>query len=251
MKQEKRLTIYMSLLFLIVIAAFAIVILNEEKSTILLPRVDKKLNTYLKNNYKELKNKVKTNKTIYKKDTYILKVFSKKNKNLYFLIKYKNKKITSTYKTDYLEGKTLLTKITKDLNKDISNKLDYKVNIKINTKLNNFSKKVRNKIISEDNLISFKIFDIYKEVEIDKLNTDNLYKEIKSIKKDCDSNKITPKSYNFIFTNRNDITESIEINTISEKLIEKNDLKLVISDILNKKESNILKKYNVTYKYLN
>ena len=251
MRKEKRLTIYMSLLFLLVMVVFAVTILNEEKSTILLPRIDKKLNTYLDNNYKELKNKVKTDKTIYKKDTNKLKVISKKNKNLYFFINDKDKNITSTYKTDYLEGKTLLTKISSDLKKEINNKLDYKIDIKINTKLNKFSKKVRKKIISEKNLISFKIYDIYKDVEIDKLDTDNIYKEIKKLKTDCDNNKITPKSYNFIFTNKNDITESLEINNISNDLIEKNDLKTVINDILNKKDSNILKNNNITYKYLN
>lgn len=251
MRQEKRLTIYMSLLFLIVMIVFGVTILNEEKSKILIPRVNDKLHSYLDNNYPELKNKVDTKKTIYKKDTYILKVFSKKNKNLYFYLKYKDKQTTSTYKTDYIEGKTLLTKISKDLKKEISKKLNYKVNIKINNKLNKFSKKVKQKILSEKNLTSLKIYDIYKDVEIDKLNTDNIYREIKKLKTDCDSKKITPKTYNFTITNKNDITESLEISNVSSDAIKSNDLKTIINDILNKNDSNILKKYNITYKYLN
>ena len=46
-----------------------------------------------------------------------MKVTNKLNKNHYFYITYSNKKITDTYKEDYLEGRTLLTKTSNNLEK--------------------------------------------------------------------------------------------------------------------------------------
>ena len=46
-----------------------------------------------------------------------MKVKNIKNKNHYFYIKYSNKKITDTYKEDYIQGKSLLNEIQKNLEK--------------------------------------------------------------------------------------------------------------------------------------
>ena len=251
MRQDKKLTIYMSLLFIIVFASFGFIIFKEKETVLFLPRIKEKLTTHLHNNYPKLKNKVNTNKIINKNNKYILKITSKKNKNLYFNIIYKNKNITDTYKKDYLEGQTLLNKINKDLEKDISNKLNYKVKVTSTNTLNNYSKKVKEEIFKEKDLLNLSIYNIEKDIEVDKIDTNTISKEITKLDNDCYKNKINPKYYNITITNKNNITESIKINSLSRNLIKKSDLKLVINDIINNKKSNILDKYNITYKYLN
>ena len=57
---------------------------------------------------------------------------------------------------------------------------------------------------------------------------------------------ITPKSYTITITNKNDITESIEIKNITKKVN-----KDIISDIINDEKSDLLKDNKITYKYLN
>ena len=59
------------------------------------PKINKKLNDYVEKNYKEIKDGiiVKDTKYIEKDSTYRKKVVNKKNKNLYFYVNYKNKKM--------------------------------------------------------------------------------------------------------------------------------------------------------------
>ena len=251
MRQDKKLTIYMSLLFLVVFASFGFIIFKEKETVLFLPKIKEKLTAHLHSKYPKLKDKIKTDKIIHKNNKYILKITSKKNRNLYFNIIYENKNITDTYKKDFLEGKTLLDKIDKNLEKDISNRLNYKVKVKSSNTLNNYSKKVQKEILKENNLLNLSVYNIEKDIEVNKIDNSNLYKEITKLDTDCYKNKINPKYYNITITNKNNITESIRINNLSRTLIKKSDLKLVINDIINNKKSNILDKYNITYKYLN
>ena len=105
------------------------------------PKIDKKLNDYVEKNYKEIKDDiiVKDTKYIEKDSTYRKKVVNKKNKNLYFYVNYKNKKIKSSYKKDYQEGATLFNKEKIEFEKEISNK--YKeTKITFHKKLNSYKK---------------------------------------------------------------------------------------------------------------
>ncbi|MBE6157860.1 MAG: hypothetical protein E7160_03610 [Firmicutes bacterium] len=251
MKQEKRLSIGMALLFLVVFIVFGVIIVNEKFSFYYIPKVDKKLNNYFNEHYKSIKDDVIINKTTHKNMTYTLKVISKENKNLYFKINYQDRKISSTYKKDYIEGKTLLSKISKDIEKEINKNIKYEINVKIDKNLNDFSTLVKERIINENNLVNLKIYDIYTELEVNKLTNKNIYNEILELYKTLQSKSITPRTYNITITNKEDITKSIEINGITSELIESNDLILVINDIINKKPSDILNKYDITYKYLN
>ena len=251
MRQDKKLSIGMSLLFLLVFITFGTIVVNDKMSSYLIPRIDKKLNNYLKEKYPNIIDDVKTNKTTYKNMTYTLKVISKENNNLYFNINYQNKKITDTYKNDYVKGHTLLNKISKDIEKDINKNIKNKITVKINKNLDDFSTLVKERIIKEEDLINLSIYDIYTDLETEQLTNTNIYNEIILLHKSLNSKNITPRTYNITITSTEDITKSIEINGITSELIENNDLNLVINDIINKKESDILNKYNITYKYLN
>ena len=57
---------------------------------------------------------------------------------------------------------------------------------------------------------------------------------------------MTPKSYTITITNKNDITESIEIKNITKEVS-----KEIINDIINDEKSDLLKENKITYKYLN
>ena len=248
MRQDKKLSLLMGLFFLIVMVSFGLIVANEKVSVYRIPKIDKKLKTYVKTNYSNIE--VNMGKTFYKTGGYKLKVFSKENENLYFYINYNNKKITSTYKKDYLEGKTLLDKISKDLKKEISKKVPYKVSIKMDNTLNNYSTRVRKRIIKEENIISLSIYNIYTELDVDSFDKDGFYNLISKLKSDFKKNNINSKEYNLTISDKNDITKVVEVNNLDSN-IENDDLKLIISDIIDKKKSDILDKYNITYKYLN
>jgi hypothetical protein len=173
-----------------------------------------------------------------------MKVESKENENHYFYINYYNKKITDTYKKDYVEGKNLLMHIKKKLKKDINSKTNANCDIEITNTLDKYTSIVQERIIKEDNLLELKFFIVKKELIIDDWNEENITNKInKFIDKFTD---ITPKSYTITITNKDDPTESIEIKNITD-----NVSKEIISDIINDKKSDLLKENKITYKYLN
>ncbi len=251
MKQDKKLTLYMAIFFLIIFVSFGVIITTEKLAPYSIPKIDKKLNNYLKENYPNILEEVNIKDTIYKNTVYTLKVVSKENKNLYFTINYQNKKITDTYKKDYLEGNTLLTKITKKLEKNINKISKEKITIEIPRKLNDFSTQVRKRLIEEKDLSTLKIYNINLDLEVEEFSSEKIENCITTNIEKLNSKNITPKSYNITITNKSDITESVKINNITEELVKSSSFKSGINDIINNKESDILNKYNITYKYLN
>lgn len=251
MKQDKKLMLYMSILFLIVFVSFGVIVVNDKLSFYYIPKIDKKLNNYIEQNYSNIKNELKIGKTKYKNGKYYLKLTSKENKNLYFYIYYNNKKITDTYTTDYKEGYSLLKKIEKDLTKEISTTINQTISIKMTNTLANYSKQVQQKIIDEKNLINLKVYNISYETKINTFNTEQIQKEIEDFNTLLENNHITPKYINITITDKNDITNSIEIKNISSIFIKDSGLKSGINAIINNEKSDVLDKYNITYKYLN
>ena len=250
MRQDKKLSLLMGLLFLIVIVSFGLIVVNEKASIYNIPKIDKKLNTYIKNKYPNIK--VTPGKTMYKAGVYKLKVVSTKNNNLYFYVIYKNKKITSTYKNDYLKGKTLLNEVSKDLSKEIAKKTKYKVSIKMNNTLNNYNFRVKERIIKEDNIIGLSIYNVHVNLDVHSFNENNIYNEISKLKSSFKNNGINPRKYNLTIFELDNPANTISINNLDSK-IENDELKLIISDIMKKKEigeSDILNKYNITYQYI-
>lgn len=223
--------------------------MTEKLTPLNTKKIDKRLNDYIKENYKDIEQEINIGKTTYEKTKFKLKVTNKENKNLYFYLYYQNKNIKSTYKTDYLEGKTLLNKVEKKLTTNINNITKENYEVKINNTLNNFSKYTKDKIIKEEDLLDSKIYTISKTITVKNLDSNKVANRIIEIQNNLEKNNILPNCYDITIISKDDLTE-IKISNVTPELIKNNDLNLVISDIISKKKSNILKTYNITYKYL-
>ena len=168
MDKQKKLVFERSIFVFIICVIFGVIIVTEKMGGLLIPKVTKKMNTYIEEKYN--KEEFKYSPVTYKNTTYTMKVSSKDNKNHYFYVKYFGKKLSDTYKKDYLEGNTLLTHIKKNMEKEINTKTKEKCSIKIISTLNKFTPKVKERIINEDNLLQLKFFAIEKELIINNWN---------------------------------------------------------------------------------
>ncbi|MBR3145904.1 MAG: hypothetical protein IKF47_01435 [Bacilli bacterium] len=242
MNKQKKLLLERSIFILIVFVALGVIVITEKFGNIMIPKASKKINTYVDEKYKDLN--LKTNDVTFKNTTYTMKVESKENKHHYFYINYYNRKITDTYKKDYVEGKNLLNYLKKKLKKEINNKTNTNCDIEITSTLDKYTELVQEKIIKEDNLLELKFYIIKKELVIDKWDEETITNKINNFLEKFEN--ITPKSYTITITNKEDITESIEIKNITNEVT-----KEIISDIINNKKSDLLKENKITYKYLN
>ena len=248
MRQDKKLTIGMAIFTLIVFVSFGVIITIEKASPYLIPKIDKKLTTYIQENYKEEDLILK--ETEYKKTKFQKEVISKENKHLSFKVYYQNKKITDTYKKDYLKGNDFLKYISKKIETEIAKKTSKTYKITIPTTLDQFTTTVRKKMLEEKNLSNLKIYNLESEITVKKWTQTEISNKIIELVQTLEENNITPKTYTIIITDKNDITNSVEIKNFTTKIIENNELDLLINGILNNEKSNIKEK-NVTYKYLN
>lgn len=247
MKQDKKLILGMSLLFLITFVFFGTLIVTEKLAPLYTNKVKEKFIAYLTKNYKNNSEFTLKNVT-YTPQKYEAKVTNKKNKDLYFTITYKNKKITDTYKKDYLEGKTLLNKLEKALEKDIKDHLNQEVKVTFPLTLNKYTKIVQEDLLNNNSKktnmydISLTITSIINQTEItNKITT--LNNELKSL-------NIIPNHYTITIKSKNN-NDKLTIKNLTQKTIEKNILFQITSDIITNKESNLLKNNNVTFEYIN
>lgn len=247
-KTESKLFTEMAIFFFIIVLCFGLLIIKEKSNSIKIEKVDKKINEYINTNYKDLKDEFVINKIEYKNNSYYKKILNNKNKNLNFIITYKNNKISSTYNEDYLEGRSLFSflekKMTKKLN-SINNDNNYK-NLKINynLKLNNCSNSIKTKLINGDyNLALYTVTDD-KVINFDELSIQN---EIQKLYQYILSLKLNPKNYKLTYTDINNETKSITIVFNEELLINNINIgKLIIEN--NEQELN---RYNIKVNYLN
>jgi len=249
MNKQRRLLYGQALFTILIMVSLTLIIINEKKNIILIPKIEKKIDSYIEENYNDLKNINKSKITI-KNNKYIVKISSKKNKNLYFYITYSNNKITDTYKKDYLEGKTLLKKIEKNLEEDIFNKINIKSKVIIDNKLNNYTDQIKEKIIKED-IKEIKIYNIETSTNINKWNKNDITNNINTIINKIYSNNYNPKSISITITNNEDITESYKINNLNKDFINNKSNTQIINDIINNKETNLLKENNISFDKLN
>lgn len=251
MNKQNKLLLGRSIFLLIIIVAFGLIIVNEKSNELLVPKIDKKVKDYINENYNDIKNELIIKKTKYKTNYYQTKIVSKKNKHHFFYVYYKNKKLTDTYKKDYKEGKNILTYSSKEIEKYIKNKTNITNTIKFNHKLNYYTEEVQEKIIDDDKLYTLKIYSLKTDKTINSWTKEEIIKTIDSIINKCSENNINPKNYIITITNKNDITEAIEISNIDNSFIN-NPLKdQIISAIMNKSDTNIIKSNNIKVKYLN
>ncbi len=246
MKKQLQLTLSMALLFLIVFVSFGIIILNEKKEIIFLPHIENKLQKYLEKNYKEHTN-LNTNIS-YNKDTFILKVISEENKNYYYNIYYKDKKITDSYQKDYIEGNTYLKYLENKLEEEIKKDLSIKTNITVLTTLNSMTTKTKQQVLKEE-IKSLEIYNLSSSIKTEDWNTQSITTDITNHINIFKNENITPNSYTITITNSNNLNQSVEISNLSTTLIENNTLYLVIDDIINDINSKLLQQENITYKY--
>lgn len=251
MKKQRKLVVERGIFAFIVFVLLGVIVLTEKAGGLLIPKATKKINTYIEENYKDIKDDIKTNDVTFKNTTYTMKIESKENPHHYFYINYFNKKITDTYKKDYVEGKNLLTYLQKKMKKDINKTTNTNCEVEITSKLNEYTNIVQERIIKEDNLLELKFFKIKKEIIIDDWDKETITKDIISFIKKLKDNNITPKSYTITITNKNDLTESIEIKNITNDFIDNTSNKEIINDIIKDKKSDLLKENKITYKYLN
>ena len=112
MNSKNSLILGRGIFLILIIVVFGLIIVNEKKEDILKGRAEEKINDHLKENYSTLSANI--GKISYQNNTFTKKISSPKNKNLYFYISYKDKKVTDTYQKDYIEQiKMLMPKKTK------------------------------------------------------------------------------------------------------------------------------------------
>ena len=175
------------------------------------------------------------------------KIINKKNKDLYFYVNYKNKKIKSTYKKDYQEASTLFSKEKIKIEKEIEDK--YKeTKVTFPKKLNSYTKINQEKIIT-GNIKEIPIYVISTELAISNWNQQSLVKEINDYNRYLNNKNFNPKKYNLTISNTKNIDQIIKIKNLTTKLTE-TDFNLIIDGII-KKDKSIIKKYNIDYQYTN
>ena len=247
-KTESKLLFEMTIFFFIVVLCFGLLIIKEKSESFKKDKANKKIIEYIDTNYKDIKNEFKKDKLKYKNNAYSMKIYNNDNKDLNFTINYKNKKITSTYKEDYLEGKSLFTVLEKTMNdKLIKNNSDnYYKNLKItyDLKLNNCTDIIKNKLIKGNYDLSLYTINDKRSIN---LNSETLQSELIKLHEYIISLKLNPKDYNLTYTDINNETKSINIIVSEETL--KNGVD--VGKIIIENDEKSLNLNNIKVKYLN
>ena len=250
MQKQKRLLLARNIFVFVIVICFGIIIVHEKSAEIFLPKAEKKLNDYFEKNFSDIEDDVSKKKVTFNNLSYKMQVVSKENKNLFFYIYYSNKKVTDTYKKDFVYGKSLLNKINGDLEKAIRKTTSTSVEIQTDN-LDKYTSIVRDKIIKEDNLLNLKFYDVKKELIINDWNSKNISVEINNLINTLYKENITPREYIIVITNKKNITESIEISSLDEKFITDKNKEKIINYILEDKKEELNKISKIKYEYLN
>lgn len=246
MRQDKKLMLGMTILFLITFIFFGTLVTTEKLAPYYTDKIKERFENYIKENYKEENNNLKIGKISYKNQQYKAKVSNKNNKDLYFTITYQNKEITDTYKKDYLEGRTLLNKLEKNLEEKIKENTDQSVTISIPLSLDKYTNKIQENLIN-NNLENTKIYDIEFTINSN-IEITSIVNKIEEIIAELSSMNIYPNHYNITINNKK---SKLTINNLTNNTIEKTTLTKIISDIITNNESDIIKTNNISYQYTN
>ncbi len=248
MKESNKLMLQMSLLFLVVFVTFGCIIVNEKLSFLKIPKVTEKITEYIDKNYSNIKDNLIINKVSYQKLKYEVKINNKNNSHLYFYIFYQDKKITDTYKEDYVKGKSIITYQENIIKKNIKKKTNTNYKIKILNTLDKYTDKLKENIINSKNPETLKIYNIESNLVISKFDLKNIVNCIKAFDNNMQSKNIIPKNYTFTIINPEDETIAVKIKNISSEFINNDDFENTINDIINKRKLNT---DVLTYEYLN
>jgi len=251
MNKGQKIVIERGIFTFIITVLFGLIIVNEKKDAILLPRIQKQFDSYIKENYKDIKTEIKTSEIIKESPVYKMKIISKENENYFFYIEYKDKKITDTYQDAYIEGKTFLKSLENKIQDEIKSTTKENCNIEIIATLDKYTSQVKERILKEENLKELKFYSINIELEINNWNSIEITKMITEKLNIYEKNNITPKYYKVTINNKNDITQSIEISNLTSEFITNKYKEQIIKDILSDNETELLKQSKITYQYLN
>lgn len=251
MKERNKLTLQMSLLFMIVLVVFGVIIVNEKLSPLKIPKVTEKINVYINDNYKDILNEVDIQDVEYKEMKYQTKLVSKENSNYYFYIYYENKKITDTYQKDYIEGNSILNYQKDKIIENIKKKTKSTYNITMSRTLDKYTDSLKEKIITSNKPESLKIYNLEATITLSKFDSTHIYKTIKSFNENLSDKNINPKTYTFTIINPDNEEIAVKVTNITSDVIENDDFMEIINDIINKKKSNLLSNYDINYEYLN
>ena len=249
MKKEKQLAFARGIFAFIVFVILGVIVVTEKFGNLKIPKIEKEIENYRKEN-NLIDEDLQEEEIIFKNATYSMKITSKQNKNLYFYITYSNHKIKDTYKKDYLEGKTLLTKIQKDMEKEINQKTNTTCKVHIISTLNNYTTKVQEQIIKEEKLIELNFYTLEKEVLVNEWKKEDITKKIIETINKYETKKINPKNYTLIITNKNKASESIKIMNLTTEFQNNDAKEEIISDIINDENTKLLKQNKITYEIL-
>ena len=247
--KEKKMFVQMIMFFFVIILCFGLIVIKTKSDYFKEEKLNKKFDLYLKDNYSDIYDDVKILKTYNKNGTYFAKVVNKNNKNLYFNISYKTKKIYSSYKTDYLEGKTLFNYYEKILNEELKKKnksSEYQsITISFDTKLNECSELIYKRLL--DNKYNIPIYTINLEDNIlfDSISINN---EITNINNYINKIGFNPKYYNLTLNDQKNLTNTMSVKFKSD-IINVETLDIGTSIVNNDKKT--LEKYSIDVKFLN
>ena len=239
----------MIMFFFVIILCFGLLIIKTKSSEFKQNKLKEKFDFYLKDKHSDIYDDIKILKTYKKGDTYYSKVVNKNNNKLYFNLSYKNKKISSTYKNDYLEGKTLLKYyegiINNELKKKNKNSLYSNINISFDIKLNECSDLIYKRLLDNKYNIPIYTINFEKNIIFDSVIINS---EIVNLSNYVTKLGFNPKYYNLTLNDQNNLTNTMSIKFKSD-IINLKTLDIGTSIVNNDKKT--LEKYSIEVKYLN
>ena len=158
---------------------------------------------------------------------------------------YQNKKIKSTYKKDYLEGKTLLNKTKTNLEKKIKKNLNIDAKITFPLTLNKYIDSIKEDIINNENTNIYNIeYEITNKLSLEEIPY--ITNEISKITTSLNDLNITP-NYTTISIKGNN--KSLTLKNLTNKTLQSNYLNQIITNILTGNNLESLKENNLSYEY--
>ena len=206
-----------AMLFGIIIIFFGFIIVREKVPTLKSKTVEEDINTYYEENYEDLdvsKGDLKYNKD---DNSYSITYYNKDYEELNFTITSLNNKITDNYKENYIKGKEVLEKASKevlDKYKEIFKNTNFQ-NIKIEFKdLDKYNKAEAIDIL-EGNIYNTGYYSVSYYVKVDSLDDVYLNNLINSFNSIALSNGLNTNNYSVTFDN-NGIIKIVEGGDFNE-----------------------------------
>lgn len=216
-RKMNSLMIGQALLFGLIIVFFGIIIVREKVPSLKSKNVEEDINVYYEDNYNDLD--VSKGDLVYNKDdnSYSITYYDKAYEELNFTITYSNNKITDNYKDNYVKGKDVLKRASKDVldkYKDIFSNTNYE-NIKVEFKdLDEYSKAEVVDIL-EGNIYNTGYYSVSYYVKVDSLDEVYLNNLINSFNTIAADNGLVTNNYSVTFDN-NGIIKIVEGGDFNE-----------------------------------